>query len=174
MTGRTPMKDFGIVLVAVAAWLHGASGLAAELTPQQSLEARKAIVAWLECKECTDGELDRLLNYGEVVVPTLGAVLERGPSPASLENYRLFLERTYQERAGHLHDAGEPPLELSEAEFVEAYLENYRSLYAVRSAQALAAFGGAEARKFLEAAAKRRMREDVDVIVQEAARKVAK
>ena len=78
------MKSFNIVLAAVAVSMLGASTFAAtELTPEQSLEVRKAVVTWLECEECTEGELERLLRYGELAVPTLAAVLERGPSPAT-------------------------------------------------------------------------------------------
>jgi len=163
------------VLVAVAVSMFGASTFAAvELTPEQSLEVRKAVVTWLECEECTDGELERLLRYGEVAVPTLGAVLERGPSPASLEKYRLHLESSYRNLVEYSRTHEEVKLEQSEDEYVKQYLENYQAHYAVRSAQALAKLGGVGARKILEVASKRKMREDVNAVVQDSLKAVSR
>lgn len=162
------MKLFNIVLVAAAVSVLSASSFAAtELSPEQSLEVRKAVVAWLECEECTDGELERLARYGEYVVPTLVAVLERGPSPATLEKYRLHLESSYRNLIEYSRTHDEVKIDQSEEEYVKQYLENYQAHYAVRSAQALAKLGGPEARRALEAASKRKMREDVNGVIQE-------
>ena len=50
------MKKFNIVLAVAALSVIGVSTFAApELTPEQSLEVRKAVVTWLECEECTEG-----------------------------------------------------------------------------------------------------------------------
>jgi hypothetical protein len=162
------MKKFNIVLAAVALSTLGASTFAApELTPEQSIEVRKAVVTWLECEECTEGELERLLRYGEAAVPTLAAVLERGPSPASVEKYRLHLESSYRALIEYSRTHDEVKIDQSEEEYVKQYLENYQANYAVRSAQALAKLGGPDARRVLEAASKRKMREDVNVVVLE-------
>jgi hypothetical protein len=159
------------VLVATALSMLGASTFAAtELTPEQSLEVRKAVVSWLECEECTEGELEKLLRYGELAVPTLGAVLERGPSPASLERYRLHLESSYRNLIEYSRTHDEVKIDQSEEEYVKQYLENYQAHHAVRSAQALAKLGGVEARRILDAAGKRKMREDVSVVVRESAK----
>ena len=66
------------------------------------------------------------------------------------------------------HD--EVKIDQSEEEYVKQYLENYQAHYAVRSAQALAKLGGPEARKALEAAGKRKMREDVNVVIRESSK----
>jgi hypothetical protein len=162
------MKQLRIVLTAAALSMLGASTQAAtELTPEQSLELRKAVVTWLECEECTDGELDRLLKYGEVAVSTLAAVLDRGPSPASVEKYRLHLESSYRKLVEYSRTHDDVKIDQSEDEYVKQYLENYQAHYAVRSAQALAKLGGVEARRSLEAASQRKMREDVNQVVQD-------
>jgi len=162
------MKSLNIVLAAVAVSMLGASTFAAtELTPEQSLEVRKAVVTWLECEECTEGELEQLLKHGELAVPTLAAVLERGPSPATLEKYRLHLESSYRNLVEYSRTHEEVKLEQTEEEYVKQYLENYQAHYAVRSAQALSKLGGVGARRSLEAAGKRKSREDVNLVIQE-------
>ena len=162
------MKKFHIVLAAAVLSILGASTFAAaELTPEQSLEVRRAVVTWLECEECTEGELERLVRYGEFAVPTLAATLERGPSPATLEKYRLHLESSYRNLIEYSRTHDEVKIEQTEEEYVKQYLENYQAHYAVRSAQALAKLGGSNARKILEVAAKRKMREDVNLVIQE-------
>jgi len=168
------MRHF-YVLAAVALSMLGASTFAAtELTPEQSLEVRKAVVTWLECEECTEGELEKLLRYGEYAVPTLGAVLERGPSPATLEKYRLHLESSYRNLIEYSRTHEEVKIEQTEEEYVKQYLENYQAHHAVRAAQALAKLGGVEPRRSLEVASKRKMREDVNLVIQESLKAVGR
>jgi len=162
------MKILTILLATLAILSCGASTRAATtLSPEQALAVRTSVIAWIECEECTDGELERLLKYGELAVPTLGAMLERGPSPANLERYRLHLENSYRELADYSRTHAEVKMNPSQEQYVEQYLANYRALYAVRSAQALAKVGGDTARGFLEAASKRPMRADVDLAIRE-------
>jgi hypothetical protein len=63
-------------------------------------------------------------------------------------------------------------IEQTEEEYVKQYLENYEAHYTVRSAQALAKLGGEEARRSLEVAARRKVREDVNMVVQESVKAV--
>lgn len=161
------MKIIQLLMAAVAILLSGISTRAATLTPAQALEVRKAVIAWIECEECTDGELDRLLKYGQLAVPTLGAMLERGPSPANLERYRLHLETSYRNLAEYSRTHSEVKLNPSSEAYVEQYLANYRALYAVRSAQALSRIGGDAARNYLDTASRRPMRADVNLSIQE-------
>jgi len=170
------MKSFKQMWVAagVALLVVPVLSAAADLSPELSLEIRQAVVTWLECEECTDGELDALARYGELAVPTLGAALERGPSPATLEKYRMHLESTYQKMVEYSRTHEEIKLDQSQDEYVKMYLESYRANYAVRAAQALGKAGGREATRYLDAASKRKTREDVDAAVQEAAKGVAR
>ena len=65
----------------------------------------------------------------------------------------------------------EEKLEVSQEEYVKIYLDNYAANYRVRSAQALAAIGGDEARKLLAtAAAGKASREDVQAAIEAAAK----
>lgn len=169
------MKHANVVLVAVALSIFSSSAVyAKELSPEDSLAVRKAVVAWLECEECTDGELEGVVKFGELAVPTLGATLERGPSPASLEKVRMHLESSYRNMVEYARTHDEVKIDQSEEEYVKQYLENYQANYAVRSAQALAKLGGPEARKLIDAAGKRKLRDDVSVVVQESAKTLSR
>jgi hypothetical protein len=142
-----------------------------DLPPEQAAEVRHAVVAWLECEECEEGQLEAVKRLGVNAVPTLGATLERGPSSASRERARRHLEESYVKIAEHVKKNPEEKLEVSQEEYVKLYLENYTANYKVRSAEALAAIGGEQARKLLaEAAASKGSRADVQAAIEAAAK----
>lgn len=142
-----------------------------DLSPEQATEVRHAVAAWLECEECEEGQLEAVKKLGSSAVPTLGATLERGPSAASRSRVRRHLEDSYGKIAEYVKKNPEEKLEVSQEEYVKIYLENYAANYRVRSAQALAAIGGDEARKLLSAAAvKKSSREDVQAAIEAAAK----
>jgi hypothetical protein len=144
------------------------------LSPEQAAAARRIIATWLECEECESGELEAVVKLGNVAVPTLAATLRGGPSAASREKLRRHLVTTY----GQLRKEGETHREMrieqSEQAYVQTYMENYVALYQVRSAQALAAIGGDEARRALETAGGASLRKDVADAVNESLGKVTR
>ena len=160
-----------VVLLALAAFNPGSGELRAqELPPETASQLRQALVTWLECEECTEGELEALQKFGQAAVPALGHVLARGPSAASRERVRRHLETSY---AGILVTAKktDEKVELSQEEYVKYYLGNYVGNYQVRSAQALATIGGEEARRHLGAAiSSKTLRADVQSAVEAAAK----
>ncbi len=135
-------------------------------TPQEALELRKAVIAWLECEECEEKQLEGVLRLGEKAVPALGAALERGPSPANLERVQMHLEKSHRDLVEYSKTHDEVKVALTEEEYVNVYLENYRALHASRAAEALGRIGGEAARKYLEAASKRNLRADVQAVVK--------
>ncbi len=44
--------------------------------------AQRALVAWFECTECTDSELENPLKYQDLIEGALIATLKSGPSPS--------------------------------------------------------------------------------------------
>lgn len=145
-----------------------------DLPPEEAAEVRRAVVAWLECEECEEGELEAVKKLGSSAVPTLNATLERGPSAASRDRVRRHLEDSYLKIAEHVKKNPEEKFDVSQEEYVKIYLENYSANYRVRSAQALSAIGGESARKALSTAvARKSQREDVQLAI-EAAAKAAK
>lgn len=123
-----------------------------EESPESALAARRDVVRWLECEECTDGELEAVLALGQRAVPTLVATLGKGPSPARMERERIALEARY--RALKAHVAANPRLRIHETaeRYVADYLENLELLYRARSARALGVLGGQRAEAGLRSA----------------------
>lgn len=136
------------------------------LTPEQKAEARRTIVAWLECEECTEGQLEAVVKLGAAAVPSLAASLREGPSQANREVLRRNLAATYRELKEYERTHPEAKVTLSEEEYVRTYMENYVALHQTRSAKALGAIGGPEARRALEEASRAQLRDDVKNAVQ--------
>lgn len=135
-------------------------------SPEEALELRKTVIAWLECEECGEKQLDSVVNLGEKAVPALGAALEHGPSPANLERVQMHLEKSHRDLLEYAKTHDEVKVALKEEEYVKAYLENYRALHASRAAEALGKIGGEAAKKHLENASKLGLRSDVQAVVK--------
>jgi hypothetical protein len=146
------------------------AGTAGQPSPEEAANARRQIVAWLECEECETGELEAVVKLGQTAVPTLAATLREGPSPAAREKLRLHLVDTYAKLKGQTRP--ESKIDTSEEGYVTMYMDNYDALYRVRSAQALAAIGGADAQRALEAAKGYNLREDAREIVNQSLQKI--
>lgn len=147
----------------------------ASLLPEDKVNIRHTIVRWLTCEECTDGELDAVIEKGIVVTPTLAAVLREGPSPAQREAARRALVRSYRELQEYNatvreYDPGrqDVSISMSEEAYVRMYLENYIALFRSRAAHALGVIGGPDAREALTQALNLEVREDVRTSIQEA------
>jgi hypothetical protein len=117
--------------------------------------AGDVVTSWLECEECTDGELRRVVSLGDTAVPTLTAALQNGP-PAEI---RAQLSKDLLATYGNLKGYG--PVSMTEEEYVRKYTENAVVLYRVRAAVALGAIGGPEPRRALEGALGRGGRDEV-------------
>jgi len=129
--------------------------------------ARRTIVEWLECEECTDQKLERVVGLGSFVVPTLAAVLEQGPAPARLELFRRNLRDSHRRLAAYAERRDGKAVPLEEADYVATYLENFVAIYRIRAAEALAVIGGKRAHSALQAAARAGYREDVTTAVKD-------
>ncbi len=138
------------------------------LPPQEAEEARRIIVNWMECEECTDGELAAVVRLASTAVPTLSAILREGPSPARLESVRRSLVSSYQKlrEYGETHPNARP--RMPEQEYVDTYLANLTARYRARAATALGDIGGPAAERALRDALDARHRPDVDRAVREA------
>lgn len=137
----------------------------ARLTPEQAADARRTITLWLECEECTEGQLEAVERLGAAAIPTLGAVLREGPSPAKLEALRRSLQRSYRQLRDYERTHPNAKVPMGEEEYVNTFLDNYAALHRIRAARALAKIGGPHARKELEQAP-RGARPDVQAAVR--------
>lgn len=150
----------------------GQKGRPVKLNPEQAAEARRTIMAWLECEECQDGELKAVVNLGKAAVPSLAAVLRHGPSPAKRELLHRYLVTNYKKLKGYEKKHPDTRMKMSEGEYVRTYSRNYVAQYRVRAVSALAEIGGSDSKKALNEAVKRRVRHDVRVVLKEAIKKV--
>lgn len=154
---RVPMKPLLLLMVA-AVLPAGAMAQVERLSHAETERAVYALHEWLESDHYDAAELTPLIRYGQTVVPSLVAALNKGPSPARRERLRRELETEYRSLAG--------PKVPPKAEFVRHYLGNFETLYRIRAAQALAAIGGVESRKAIEAAVSGAGREDLRAALQ--------
>ena len=112
---------------------------------------RQVLLAWLDCEECVDGELDALRGLGPRAVDTLAGALHRGPSPASQALLRHELgERHAAIAARAARD--DAPLPVDRETYLAHQLSNRDALYRLRAVQGLHAIGGRAARDALRAA----------------------
>jgi hypothetical protein len=102
-----------------------------DLTPERQAAARRAMIAWFECVECTDGELKALLSFGRALEQPLIAILTNGFSPAKAAEVERKLRARYK-----LYTAS-GPLPMTENEYVKEYLDNGEARYRSRAAIAL-------------------------------------
>lgn len=142
-----------IALTAAAAGAGRADSDQMTLGAERAADARRAVAAWLECGDCTDGELQAVATFGEAVVPSLAASLRDGPAPARRELLRRHLMRTYEQLKGRT--------KLTQEQYVERSTENYIAHYRVRAAEALGVIGGPHAKQALEDAVVEPYRDDV-------------
>jgi HEAT repeat protein len=131
------------------------------LGPEKAAEVRRIIFRWLECGSCTEADLKAVENLRELAVPSLNASLRGGPSEASRESLRRHLMTTYREMKQYKETHPETNVSMSEEQYLETYMGNYDAQYRIRSARALAAIGGDQAKKALVQALQQSYREDV-------------
>jgi len=164
---RIPTLLMGVVCLLALTTCSRSCDPAARAT-----EARRAMVEYFECGECTDGQLKRVASLGDYAVPSLSATLQSGPSNASIERMRQHLSEQHQRIVEYRRDHAGParaPTPDDEPQFVRQYLDNYKARYQVRAATALAAIGSPDARKALEESLQGdRLRSDVRDVVNEA------
>lgn len=86
-------------------------------------EMRRAIVAWMDCIECSHAELASVLRFDSLALPPLAAILREGPSPTLLA----------AKRAQYPLDARE--------DFVASELARYSTRHRLRAGIALAEMG---------------------------------
>lgn len=155
------MTAIALTLLLAIAGAAIAQPAANQNSPTRVEAARQALIEWFECEECEEGQLEALLRFRAIIVPSLRAALLEGMGPASEELLRRDLARRYDEllRYAETHPNSKPGS--SREEFVEMNVSNYQARYRVRAAQALAVIGGGEAVRALEEGAKRTERRDV-------------
>jgi hypothetical protein len=134
--------------------------------PEKAVEIRSTVMAWLDCEECSDGELQAVVKLGDAAVPSLIASLRGGLSPARREQLRRHLEESYP----RLQNKSQASADV----YVQRYTENLVALHRMRAADALSIIGGPTARQALESAQTEPYRDDVKQSIKAALARLAK
>ncbi|HKO55428.1 MAG TPA: hypothetical protein VJ276_06080 [Thermoanaerobaculia bacterium] len=145
-----------------------APAAAPTMNVEQTEAARQALVEWLECEECEEGQLEAVVKLGQPAVPSLRAALLEGASPASEELLRRELEKRYDELRRYAATHPNAKVASSKEEFVAMYVANLHAQYRTRAAQALSRIGGPAATSALREGLARADRPDVQATVKSA------
>lgn len=134
---------------------------AAQPDPATAEAARTALVDWLECEECSEGQLKQVLEQGQWLESMLVATVKSGLAPATRELYKRELEKRHDAlmRYSEKHPNSKPTLD--KPKYVALYLDNFDAQYRTRAAEALVELGSAQSREVLEQAIKEARRADV-------------
>src|SRR5688572_19161920 len=121
---RTLIVSVVMVFVSVGACAR----LLAQENPDRLARAQRDLIAWFECIECTDFELERVVKHGSLVEGALTSTLKDGPSPAR----RAQIEEQLRE-----NHRSSPSQRISEDRYVELFSESIAVGYRARAAIAL-------------------------------------
>jgi hypothetical protein len=135
-------------------WRIGASGVLCLLVSgcePDRVRPPPAILRWMECIECADGELGAVGTMGAAALPLLLDLFEDGPPADRRRRVRQRLDSLHTALRGYTAAHPGTPLP-SRAGYVNAYLRHYDDLYRSRSITALATIGGPQAAQVLQAA----------------------
>jgi hypothetical protein len=160
-----------LVTIAIACWLAGSTGSTALATDEPE-DARLAITNWIRCIECKDGELDRLTQFGEVIVPHLSTMLVGGPAQSTRDRVQQLNAVTYERLRAYSKKYRHSRFSIDKAVFLKTYLDNFILHYQIRAAHALAAIGGERAEKalteVLETAAHPSLKAQIERLLEQA------
>ena len=128
---------------------------------------QQIITAWLECEECTEGQLNAVRGLGKAAVPTLVATLKDGPPPVTLVQLKNYLKDSYRKVQQHQQVTQKPPISITEDRYVHLHLEGAVELYQIRAAKALRAIGVPVAHQALKDALQMNLPSNVALFVKQ-------
>lgn len=113
-----------------------------QLTAQESGAALRAILDYLECEECTDEEMQKVVKLGETATPTLIRIMNEGPAPVKMAEAESAIRDNYRNLEDFETDHKSSSVSATEREFVSTYLENYKASFQIKAIKALVPIGG--------------------------------
>ena len=146
-----------LVLAALSACSAGQSEPAARQAPSPSAPPAtppSPIIAWLDCVDCSEPQLNAVRALGDAAVQELRTVLLNGPSKDRLDRHEQQLKTTFASLKKYEERRKDRGTTLSEQEYVRRYQEKYIVLNRSRAARALGAIRTAQARTALSEALK--------------------
>lgn len=128
---------------------------------------QQIITAWLECTECTEGQLLAVRKLGKAAVPALSVILRDGPPWVTLVRLHHYLKDSYRKVQQHQQATDEPPTPITEDQYIRLHLEGAVTLYQIRAAKALKAIGGPAAEQALKDALHMKLPSNVELFVKQ-------
>jgi hypothetical protein len=113
-----------------------------------------ALVAWLDCVECTPAQLDAVKALGDQAVPDFRRLLLSGPNDAELQRERQRLRTAYQAMKDYERRHPDNAVQQTEQQYIDLYLRQFVLRYRLRAAKALGAIATPSARTALQDAQK--------------------
>jgi len=121
------MRTLVVVALTFLSAIAGTCAMA-DKSSDRLAAAQSALIAWFECVECSNGELEAVLKFGKLVESALISTLQTGPSPAK----RAEIEQTLREQ-----HRSSPSQTISADRYVKLFSEDIDAGYRVRAAMAL-------------------------------------
>lgn len=107
---------------------------------------QNAISCYMQCIECSDGELDALLSLNKLKMTYyLEKILRYGPSGTEREVYRQKVLATYADIEAYQKTQQAPLKIMDKVTYERYYLKSFDNLYRLRALKALRAMGISEA-----------------------------
>jgi hypothetical protein len=143
---------FVLMAAALAVACSRAPALSNQGNSGSPPEGSPAVVAWLDCVECTADQLHAVASLGDRAVPIFNEVMLRGPSTDRLASERRHLESTYQALKDYERQHPGNRVPFTQQEYIQLYLQKFVLLNQIRSVHALAAIATDAAKGALRAA----------------------
>lgn len=164
------------VALSLLAWIAFGACVGAQQPPARGQRPAgppaTATEAWLECVECSTGELQAVTKLGQAAVPELSSALVDGPPAAKRQSYDKYLRKMFADLKAYEKTHPKSVVASTEDEFVTRDMAKYTNLYRVRAARALGEIGGPNAIDALDRALKLQLDPYVRTKVTEARSKL--
>jgi hypothetical protein len=165
------MRTQALTITCIVAFL-GAAGSAARAQPaaQPSTPSsvQTVVASWLECDDCTEGQMEAVVKLGPGAVPSLADTLVNGLPKTRRDAHTKHLLNRYRVLKEYEKTHPDPPVTQTEQQFVSRYIEKYETSHRTRAARALGRIGGAEASKALDQALALPLSPEVLAVVKQA------
>ena len=158
------MKAIPIAALFLIGYVVAACGQTAPAPTQQN----RVIEKWLSCEECSNGELQALVQIGQPAVGPLATALRNGPPQTLRDERRRQLSAKYRASVEYARTHPDSPVPMSEDQYIRRHMDNLVLLYQIRAATGLGFVGGPDARRELTQALSLPLPPDVLVAIRQA------
>jgi hypothetical protein len=136
--------------------------------PSTPASVQTVVTSWLECDDCSEGQMEAVVKLGASAVPSLTDSLLNGLPKTRRDAHTKHLLNRYRAMKEYEKTHPEPPVRQTEQEFVNRYVEKYEMSHRTRAARALGRIGGPQAAGALDKALALPLSAEVLTVVKQA------